>query len=120
MNDPGDMRVPVWAGDPARAEAGDAVQSLPPPGAVRHAVGCVCRAPRAPLAESLAKLFFARARGDIPFFARVIVPCPPDGEPALAAALAADPVTAARFRFAGRLAAQGGSVASPSPSDSSI
>jgi elongation factor P--beta-lysine ligase len=56
------------------------------------------------LAEALGRLFVARARGEIPFFSRVIVPCPPDQEATLAASLRADPVTAARFRFAGRLA----------------
>jgi hypothetical protein len=106
-----DMRVPVLAGDPALARPGDVVQpALPtgatwavPEGATRHAAGCTCCQPRPPLAAALARLFLARARGEMAFFARVIVPCPPEHEAALAAMLAADPVTAARFRFAGRL-----------------
>ncbi len=96
------MRVPVLAGDPALAGPDDVVQAVPP-GAGRHRIGCACCITRAPLAEALSKLFFARARGEIPFFARVIVPSEPAQEASLAAALAADPVTAARFRFAGRL-----------------
>jgi len=99
-----DMRVPVWAGDPAQAGAGDVVQSMPP-GATSHPIGCACCLSRAPLAEALTTLFFARARGEMPFFSRVIVPCAPGQEASLATALAADPVTAARFRFAGRLGA---------------
>jgi hypothetical protein len=104
MSDASDMRVPVWAGDPAQAGAADVVPAIPP-GDSRHTIGCACCVPRAPLAEALTKLFFARARGEIPFFARVILPCEPGQEGALAALLAADPVTAARFRFAGRLGA---------------
>ncbi len=102
MIDATDMRVPVLAGDPALAEATDVVQAMPP-AASRHAIGCACCVPRAPVAEALAKLFVSRARGAIPFFSRVIVACEPGQDATLAAALAADPVTAARFRFAGRL-----------------
>ena len=121
MSDRGDMRVPVRAGDAALAGPSDVVQPVPPAGAARHGAGCTCCRPRAPLAAALARLFVARARGDLPFIARVIVPCAPAQDADLAATLAADPVTAARFRFAGRLpAAQSGSVVSPSPSARSI
>jgi hypothetical protein len=114
MMDRQDMRVPVLAGDPALAGAGDVVQPWSGQGATAHPAGCTCCRPRASFAEALARLFFARARGGVPFFARVIVPCAPDDEAARAAALAADPVTAARFRFAGRL--QVGSLSPSSPS----
>jgi hypothetical protein len=118
MVDAQDMRIPVLAGEAALAAAGDVVQPWSGRGATAHAVGCTCCQPRAPLAAALGRLFLARARGAMPFFSRVIVPCAPDDEAALVAALAADPVTAARFRFAGRL--QGGSVSSPLPSARSI
>ncbi len=104
------MRVPVVSGDPALAGPLDAVQPWPGPSAAVHAPGCACCRPRAPLAQALSRLFLARARSEIPFFTRVIVSCLPADEAALAAALAADPVTAARFRFAGRL--QSGSASS--------
>jgi hypothetical protein len=115
MSDSTDARVPVFAGDPALAGPLDWVQPALPagatgpstPGATGHAPGCTCCRPRAPLAGALARLFFARARGEIPFFTRVIVPCEPHEDAELTAALAADPVTAARFRFAGRLSPPG-------------
>jgi hypothetical protein len=112
MIDPQDIRVPVVAGDPALAGPLDAVQPWPGRSAAAHAPGCACCAP---LAQALSRLFLARVRAEIPFFTRVIVPCLPADEPALAAALAADPVTAARFRFAGRLQA-GSSASSCAPS----
>jgi hypothetical protein len=108
MIDSTDMRVPVWTGDAALAESADVVQPMPSAAgghAPRHTIACACCPPRAPLAQALTKLFFARARGEIPFFSRVIVSSDPGQEAFVAAALAADPVTAARFRFAGRLRA---------------
>ncbi len=98
-----DMRVPVVACAATAAGPGDVVQPWSGKGATRHAAGCACCQPRPPLAAALARLFLARARGEIPFFVRVVVPCPPEREAALGATLAADPVTAARFRFAGRV-----------------
>ena len=95
------MRVPVVAG--AAARPGDVVQPWAGEGTTRHAAGCACCRPRPPLAAAMARLFLARARGEMPFFVRVVVPCPPERDAALAATLASDPVTAARFRFDGRL-----------------
>jgi hypothetical protein len=103
MNDAGDMRVPVLAGEVAPPGASDIVVAASFAAPLGHAAGCACHRPRAPLANDLGRLFLARARGEVAFFSRVIVPCPPGDEAALAAALTADPVTAARFRFAGRL-----------------
>lgn len=113
-----DPRIPVFAGDPSRAEAGDAVlRAVVEPGS-SHIAGCACCGPRPALARALARLFMARARGETAFFDRVIVACPPAREADMAAAIAADPVSAARFRFAGRLPApaHSGLSASPSPS----
>jgi hypothetical protein len=110
-----DARVAVVAGGPELAADGDVVQPWPGHDATRHAAGCPCCRPRPALAAALAALFIARGRGDVPFFVRVLVPCPPEQDAALAAALAADPVTASRFRFAGRLQA-GPNSSSCSPS----
>jgi hypothetical protein len=115
MNVP-DPRIPVYAGAPDLAAGEDVVvrETLAP---VAHGPGCACCAPRSALARALARLFLARARGDMALFTRVIVACAPDEAAAVAAAIAADPVSAARFRFAGWLAAQAGGDSSPSPSD---
>ncbi len=117
-----DGRVPVVAGEAAQAGAGDVVQPLLPEGTTTHAPGCACCRPRAAFAQALGRLFVARARGERAFFTRVVVPCAPEHDATLAEALAADPLTAARFRFVGRLApaAQARSVPSPSPSASCI
>ncbi len=103
MSAASDSRIPVFAGDPARAAPGDAVLRGEVGVAPTHGIGCACCRPRPPLARALARLFMARARGDMAFFGRVIVACPIGEEGAVAAAIAADPVSAARFRFAGRL-----------------
>jgi hypothetical protein len=116
LSDPGDARVPVFAGGLDQAGAEDAVLADPPTALPAHAAGCACCRPRPALARALARLFLARARGEVAFFRRVLVAIPPGGEAELAAAIAGDPVSAARFRYAGRLGdASPGSVASPSP-----
>lgn len=112
-----DQRIPVFAGDAAVAAADDVVvreaATAPPP----HGIGCVCCASRPALARALARLFMARARGEVAWFTRVIVACPPGDEAAIGDAIAADPVSFARFRYAGRLPAdQAGLLSSPSPS----
>jgi len=107
-----DPRIPVFVGDPAQAGPGDAVVREGGGEAPLHGVGCACCAPRPALARALARLFMARARGEAAYFQRVIV----SGDAAaVAAAIAADPVSAARFRFAGRLD-QAAPDSSPSPS----
>jgi len=60
-----------------------------------HASGCACCTPRAALAEALHRLFIRRARGEVPFFQRIVVAAAPD---ALRSALA-DPLVAQRFRL---------------------
>ncbi|MCU0985153.1 MAG: hypothetical protein MUC89_09460 [Acetobacteraceae bacterium] len=82
---------------PAEVPPGAAVERLALRQQVRHEAGCVCCAPRAALAEALHRLFLRRARGEVPFFRRVVVSLPA-GE--IGAALA-DPLIASRFRADG-------------------
>jgi len=64
-----------------------------------HPPGCPCCAARSPAAVALAALFLARARGELAFFRVVVAVCrTPDGESAVRAALAADPLVSAWFR----------------------
>jgi hypothetical protein len=64
-----------------------------------HPPGCICCAPRGPVAEALGRLFLARARGEISWFRSVVaVTRSAAGADAVRAALAADVVTTARFR----------------------
>jgi hypothetical protein len=64
-----------------------------------HPLGCLCCAPRGPVAEALGRLFLARARGESPWFRSVVaVTHSAAGADAVRAALAGDVVTTARFR----------------------
>jgi hypothetical protein len=64
-----------------------------------HPPGCACCAPRGPAAVALARLFLARARGELPWFRSVVtVTRTSAGADAVRAALAEDVLTAARFR----------------------
>lgn len=107
----GDDRIPVRLG-PAEAQAGDAVLLegdgvLPPGVAARftvqagpHVVGCACCVPRSDAARALARLFLARARGEVPPFRRVVaVTLTPAGREVVAAAVANDVLASARFRM---------------------
>jgi hypothetical protein len=64
---------------------------------VTHAAGCACCAGRSGVALALDRLFQARVRGGCGWFTRVVAVGEPD---AVREALAADAVTAARFRLA--------------------
>jgi hypothetical protein len=95
---------PRAAGGPAGATAfvvgpGSAAPAGAPaewllPSAPGHAAACLCCTPRAALAEALHRLFLRRARGEVPFFRRVVAAA---SETEIAAALA-DPLVASRFR----------------------
>jgi hypothetical protein len=119
-----DARVPVVFPDSAHgpgAEGGFArggaapvalVSLAPPPplpgwavaavsfaaGATAHPSGCACCAGRSPAAQALDRLFQARARGACAWFDRVVVS--PEAADEVRAALAADALSAARFRAA--------------------
>ena len=65
-----------------------------------HAPGCACCTARAPAGQALGRLALARARGDAPFFLRVVAHVATQaGRQAVLAALAGDKVAAARFRL---------------------
>ena len=89
----GDVAPP--AGTPfARFEVGSAFG---------HAVGCACCRPRGAAAEALSRLYLARVRGVATPFAEVLaVTTSGAGRRAVVEALAADPLTRARFRLASR------------------
>ena len=108
-----DDRVPVRFGVAGEAGPGDAllIEGEAPgdrPAIARftvpvrvptHPFGCVCCAPRGPVAEALGRLFLARARGELPWFRCVVaVTHSAAGADAVRAALTADVVTTARFR----------------------
>jgi hypothetical protein len=110
-----DDRVPVRFGsadaagqDEALLVEGDAAvparhavaRFTPSPGRISHPVGCACCTPRGPVAETLSRLFLARARGEVAFFRSVVVVATPAGEAVVRAALAEDQVSAGRFRLA--------------------
>ncbi|SIR12697.1 MULTISPECIES: hypothetical protein [Acidiphilium] len=82
----------------APAPAAAAVARFVVPDHPLHGVGCACCAPRGPASEALARLFLARARGEVAWFARVVVLAGDDGVALVLAALAGDAVTRARFR----------------------
>ena len=105
-----DARVPVRFGSVADAAEGDAVLiegDAPAPGCpvVRfgttdHPAGCACCVPRSGAAQALSALFLARAKGETPFFRRVLAVAGPNGEAAVRAALQADAMVAGCFRLA--------------------
>jgi hypothetical protein len=71
------------------------------PFAPGHAGGCACCGGRSPAAAALDRLFQARVRGACPWFERVVALAETAAaRDAVAAALADDAVTAARFRAA--------------------
>jgi hypothetical protein len=87
-----DSKIPIIFAEPG---PGDTALTIPPgPG---HVVGCLCCAPRTRAAEALARIYFARARGEVTFFTRLVAR--PADEAAIRTALATDKLAAARFRL---------------------
>ncbi len=98
-----DARVPVLIGSEADAGADDVI--VAEDGAAWGALGghvadCACCVPRGVVASDLAALFLARARGEVPFFRRVVaVPASEAGAAAIRAVLRDDPFVSGRFRL---------------------
>lgn len=63
----------------------------------QHSAGCGCCGARGPAALALDRLFQARVRGEVPWFDRVVAPH--EAETLLREAIAADALSAARFRL---------------------
>lgn len=95
-----DARVPVAFGAPDMEQAGDIVLLEGHASTAGHSVACACCSVRTPAAEALGQLFAQRARGETPFFRRVLVIGGAGHEAAVRAALDFDPVVSARFRAA--------------------
>ena len=102
--------VAALAGAPKAAVLAAAAGAELPAGAVTlgsfdpapsHAAACSCCGGRLPAAAALDRLFQARVRGQCPWFDHVVALAEtPEARAAVAAALAGDAVTAARFRLA--------------------
>jgi hypothetical protein len=107
-----DARIPVYLGPATPADDGVALliegtlahtdhpaESFTPE-PTGHAPGCACCVARGPAAIALDRLFQRRARGEVPFFRRVIaVTASPEGDLAVWSALRDDPLASARFRL---------------------
>jgi hypothetical protein len=108
-----DARIPVRFGPLDQAGGDDAliVEGGPAPrtGAAAvafeldgggHPAGCACCVARSPAAQALYALFQARAKGEVPFFRRVLaVTRTPEGDLAVWSAVRNDPLAAGRFRL---------------------
>jgi len=87
-----DGKPAAWLGEVT--PEGAVTQAMP---GAAHPVACACCGGRSPVGEALGVLFQARARGDVPWFDRVLVS--PALEAELRAALREDILAAARFRL---------------------
>ena len=109
----GDGRIPVLLAGREAVGPGDAVLlegdgAFPAGVAARfsaaggHGIGCACCVPRSDAARALARLFLARARGEVALFRRVVaVTASPAGQAAVTAAVTGDVLASARFRLKG-------------------
>ena len=70
---------------------------IAPAAVADHAPGCACCLPRPPVAAALGGLFLARARGEVPFFRRVVVVVADDVQ--IRTEIAGDPLVSGRFRL---------------------
>ena len=106
-----DARLPLLFADAAAADAVDGLlvegDGTPRPGLDYfaanngHAVGCACCAPRNAAGMALSRLLLARARGQGPFFRRVVaVTSSAAGREAVLHAIATDPLASACFKLA--------------------
>ncbi len=95
-----DMRIPVVLGSTDELASGDVALAIEED-AGSHVPGCACCQARGLTGRTLDRLFLARARGERPWFTRVVAICATvAAEESLRAALADDPIASARFRLA--------------------
>lgn len=103
-----DARIPVFIAPAADIAAPDVLWLVENPAeaawdsrADGHVPGCACCVSRSPVAETLGRLFRARAVGEVPFFQRLgAVPASRAGEAALRQALQTDGLVSACYRLA--------------------
>lgn len=89
-----DAALLVEAGIAAPAGAVLETFSAPP-----HPAGCGCCVARSAAAAAFDRLFLARVKGEVPFFASVLAAAATEaGRAAIGRALAADPVVPMRYR----------------------
>ncbi len=94
-----DARIGVVFGRASERQEGDVVLTEGLAG-VGHLAGCACCMSRTAAADALSRLFLRRARGEVPFFRRVLIDVDEVGKDAVRAALQSDPIVSARFRAA--------------------
>ena len=92
-----DARIPVVFGAAMPGPADAILVPDPSWDAAQHPAGCGCCGARGPAALALDRLFQARVRGEIPWFDRVVAPR--EAGALLGEAIAADALSAARFRL---------------------
>ncbi len=109
---PPDPRIPLLRGPQPALAPDDALLLSPdapaPPGhavarlgpARDHLAGCVCCAPRGAAGRALGRLFLERARGEVPFFRRVVATLAEAEWEEVRRAVERDVVASARFRLA--------------------
>jgi len=102
-----DARIPVFIAPATDIAAPDTLWLVENPAAEPwdksadgHVPGCACCVSRSPVAETLGRLFRARAVGEVPFFQRLgAVPAGPAGDAAIRQALASDGLASACYRL---------------------
>jgi hypothetical protein len=102
-----DARIPVFIAPATDIAAADTLWLVENPAAEPwdksadgHGPGCACCVSRSAVAETLGRLFRARAVGEVPFFQRLgAVPAGPAGDAALRQALASDGLASACYRL---------------------
>jgi hypothetical protein len=111
-----DARIPVVFANVATAGPDDAllaeeeappvgkappVGEAPSPRSASHGATCTCCVPRSAIAETLFRLFLARARAETPFFRRVVVAAAgPEAETRVRLAIEGDIFLSGRYRLA--------------------
>ena len=96
-----DARIPVvFAPTPPLADDHVVTEGIGVSPEPAHAAGCACCTARGAVGSMLGALFFARARGEVGFFRRIVVRAESTAfRAAVADAIEADPVASACYRL---------------------